>query len=302
VAVYLVCEGPRGGLDDRVLDALVVNNRFRPLTRVRIETAGGSKGHGAVRFYLESRSSPPHDVAIAVEDRDYHARSAADATWANRAGRSFIWRRHEIQNYLLHPQVVLELFNDFRAAGAAWANSLPAAVADVSALLRSLASLLLEDYAAAVLREEMVQQINAIGSLSFGPQRPTPAAGSPAPSQAQWLQALQQEATRLGRTCTDVASLPALQPAAFTARYTALLTTFQNPAFLTSDEYLIDMGGKELLAALSRHLHTLGAPGSLVNRDELADGLLRVLERIYQPNVIYQPDDFAELAAVLRQY
>jgi hypothetical protein len=62
------------------------------------------------------------------------------------------------------------------------------------------------------------------------------------------------------------------------------------------------MGGKELLAALSRHLHALGAPGPSVKRDVLADGLLRLLEPIYRPNAIFQPDDFAELAAVLRQY
>jgi hypothetical protein len=302
VVVYLVCEGPRGGLDDRVLDAIVVNTRIRPLTRVRIETAGGSKGHGAVRYYLENRLSPPQDVAIAVEDRDYRLRKTADDSWMNPVGTSLIWRRHEIENYLLHPRVVLELFNDFRAAGAAWANTLPAAEADVAALLRTLASPLLEDHAAEVLREEMVQQINAIGSLSFGPARPAPATGLPAPGQAEWLPVLQQEAARLGRTCTDVAALPGLQPAAIAARYAALLTRCQDPAFLTSDEYLNDIGGKELLAALSRHLHKLGALASSINRNVLADELLRVLVPIYQPDSIYQPDDFAELATILRQY
>jgi len=77
-------------------------------------------------------------VINVVEDRDYRPGAVANATWANRAGRSFIWRRHEIENYLLHPRVVLELFNNFRATGAAWANSLPANEPDVSALLQSL--------------------------------------------------------------------------------------------------------------------------------------------------------------------
>jgi hypothetical protein len=301
VVVYLVCEGPRGGLDDRVLDALVVNNRS-PLTRVQIETAGGSKGHSAVRFFLESRSSPPQDVAIAVEDRDYRPRKTADDSWVNQAGKSFIWRRHEIENYLLHPRVVLELFNDFRGAGQAWANLLPTAMADVATLLRTLASPLLEEHAAGVLCEEMVQQVNAVGSASFGPKRPAPPAGTGAPGQAQWLPVLLQEAARLGQTCAAVAALPTLQPAAIAARYTALLATFQNPAFVASDQYLIEMGGKELLAALSRHLHALGAPAHSVRRSVLADELLRVLVPIYQPNSIYQPDDFAELAAILRQY
>jgi hypothetical protein len=297
VSVYLVCEGSGRRLDERVLDALVI--QFHSLT-VLMASTGAKSGHGAVCAYLENQR-PPH-VAISVEDRDHRPRAHAQATWGNLLGRRYIWRRHEIENYLLHPRVVLELFNDFRAAGAAWANSLPATEADVSALLRTLAGPLLEDHAAEVLRAEIVQQINAIGSLSFGPARPAPAAGSHAPGQAQWLPALQNEAARLGRTSTAVAALPALQPAALAARYTALLTTMQNPAFVAADEHLIDMGGKELLAVLSRHLHALGAPGPSVSRNELADGLLRVLAPIYQPNTTYQPDDFAELAAILRQY
>jgi hypothetical protein len=188
---------------------------------------GGKRGHGAVRAYLENQRA--RHVAVSIEDRDYRPGTTAHATWANSAGRSFIWRRHEIENYLLHPRVVLELFNYFRAAGASWAGSLPATEADVSALLRTLASPLLEDHAAAVLREDLVRQINAVGSLSFGLARPAPAAGSHTPRRAEWLPALHQEAARLGQTCTDVAALPALQPAAITASYTALLTRFQAP-------------------------------------------------------------------------
>jgi hypothetical protein len=60
------------------------------------------------------------------------------------------------------------------------------------------------------------------------------------------------------------------------------------------------MGGHELLAALSRHLHSLGA-GARLNQQVLSDELLRVLDRIYQPNILFQPDDFAELAAILAQ-
>ncbi len=85
------------------------------------------------------------------------------------------------------------------------------------------------------------------------------------------------------------------------ARYHAHLAQLQKPAFLTSGEYLSDMKGKDLLAALSRHLVRLGAPAAL-NRDALANELLRVLDQTYQPNSLYQPDDFDELAAILRQY
>jgi hypothetical protein len=265
---------------------------------VLIEPSGGSKGHGAVRSYLQSRS--PQDVAIAIEDRDYRPRSIATATWANQAARNFIWRRHEIENYLVHPRVVVELFHEIRGAGAAWANSLPGTEADTDALLQTLAHPLLEDHSAEVLKDEVIRQINGIGSLSFAPPRRVPS-GAHTCGQAQWMPALQQEATRLCSTCSAVAVLPDLQPAAITARYQALITSFQVPGFLTSGDYLIDMSGKSLLGALSRHLGSFGSPAGL-DRDALATALLHVLERIYQPNSIYHPDDFAELAAILQQY
>jgi hypothetical protein len=297
VAVHLVCEGFRQGLDERVLDAVVI--QYHNLA-VLTSPSGGSRGLGAVRSYLEDRSA--NDVAIAVEDRNHRPLAEADATWANRAGRSFIWRRHEIENYLLHPRLVLALFDELRAVpGLHWAVGLPASEPDVDALLQTLAAPLLADHAAEILRDEIVRQINAVGSVSFSMARPAPLAGAQAPEQPQWLAVLLQEATRLSQTCTAVAGLPSLQDAAITARYNALVAQYQQPDFLTSGDYLCDMGGHELCAALSRHLHSLGA-GSRFSQRVLSDELLRLLGQIYHPNTLFQPDDFAELAAILAQY
>jgi hypothetical protein len=109
------------------------------------------------------------------------------------------------------------------------------------------------------------------------------------------------EATRLCQTCTAVSGLAPLHGAAITARYNALVAQYQQPALLTSGEYLRDMGGHELLAALSRHLHGVGA-GARFTQQVLANELLRLLVQIYQPNTLFQPDDFAELATILAQY
>jgi hypothetical protein len=296
VAVYLVCEGSLSGLDRRVLGDLVIQHHNLP---VLIEPAGGGRGPGAVRTYLENRS--PNNVAVAIEDRDFRSGAVANATWANPGGKSFIWRRHEIENYLVHPRVMLGLFDDFRAAGAAWTNQLPGTAPAVSTFLQSLAQPLLEDHAAQVVRTELLQLVNAAGSLSFGPQPPAPPAGAHVCGSAQWLPALHQEALRLCQTCSAVAVLPDLQPAAITTRYNARLAQVQNPNFLNSGDYLIDLAGKDLLAALSRHLVGLGAPAAYT-KTALADELLRILQPVYQPNTIYQPDDFAELANILAQY
>jgi hypothetical protein len=159
----------------------------------------------------------------------------------------------------------------------------------------------LEHHAAEVLRDEIVRQINAVGSVSFGIRRPAPPAGAHVPGQAQWLPMLIQEATRLCQTCTTVAGLHPLQTNAITVRYSQLVGQYQQPIFLSSGDYLKDMGGHELVAALSRYLHSLGA-GAGLNQQVLADELLRVLDQIYQPNILFVPDDFAELAAILAQY
>jgi hypothetical protein len=92
------------------------------------------------------------------------------------------------------------LFNEFRAAAAGWANALPATEADVSTLLQTLASPLLEDHAAEVLKDELVRRINAAGTLSFSFPRPIPP-GAHTCGQAQWMPALEQEAARLRQTC-----------------------------------------------------------------------------------------------------
>jgi len=295
VAVHLVCEGFRGGLDERVLDAVVIQYHHLP---VLMAPSGGSSALGAVRAYLQSRSASD----VAVEDRNHRPLAEASARWANQTGRAFMWRRHEIENFLLHPRVVLALFNELRALpGLAWASGLPATEADVDALLQTLAAPLLADHAAEVLRDELVRQINAVGSVSFGIPRPAPPAGAHVPGATQWLTTLIQEASRLRQTCTTVAGLHSLRGNAITAQYNELVGQFQQPAFLSSGDYLRDMGGHELLAALSRHLHSLGA-GARLNQQVLSDELLRVLDGIYQPNILFLPDDFADLAAILAQY
>jgi hypothetical protein len=65
MAVHLVCEGRSNGLDNRVLDRLVIQSHN---LSVQVAPSGGSGSVGAVRAYLHN---PPNNVAIAVEDRDY---------------------------------------------------------------------------------------------------------------------------------------------------------------------------------------------------------------------------------------
>jgi hypothetical protein len=230
MAVHLVCEGGNAGLDNRVLDRLVI--QFHNLS-VQMAPSGGSGGLGAVRVYLLNRS--PNDVAISIEDRDYfRTQTEAHANWAIPKANGYTWRRHEIENYLLDPRVLLALFDDYRAAAFPWSAPLPATESDALALLQTVAAPLLENHAAEVLRVELLRHSTRAGSLQFGALTPPAPPAATVAGQAAWVPALHQEAGRLCGACTAAAALPELQPGAIAARYQVLLTQFSLPAFLNS--------------------------------------------------------------------
>jgi hypothetical protein len=285
--VYLVCEGKPDGIDQRVLDLLVVQHHG---LSAEIRAVGGDSGLGAVRGFLDR---PPHDVAVSVQDRNYEPLHRAENTWLN-PGRKFVWRRHEIENYLLEPMVVLELFRDFRrTVPAPWVSRLPDTETETAEMLQRLAVPLLVTHAAEILKAELIQAINRTGELKYAPKPPS------SRSESDWLAALQADATRLVTACHNVAALPDFSPPTVAARFATLLGDFRKPTFLTSGDYLRDLDGHGLLSALNEHLHGLGAT---LSDDDLADVLARAAERIYRPDAIYQPDDFRQLAAILAQH
>lgn len=225
----------------------------------------------------------------------------ANVEWGDKTARRFHWRRHEIENYLLHPRVVSALFNDLRVKRIPWAAALPSTEADVSALLQTVATPLLENHAAETLRVELLRCSVSAGNLQFGAIRPPAPPGATVAGQALWVPALQREAARLLTSCAAAIAVPALQANAIAARYQVLLAQYQAPVFLTSGDFLLDMGGHELMAALVAYLRGLGAPPGFTDRF-LESELLGALVPIYQPGAIFQPDDFQELASILAQH
>lgn len=302
MAVFLVCEGQQNSLDERVLDALVIQPA---VPTVQIAHAGGDSGLGAVRQYIERakpQTVPPvaADVAVVVTDRNYKPRPEADATWNAPTNRRVIWRRHEIENYLLEPSVVLEAFNGFRATvPQPWAAGLPNSAAAVSTFLQALAAPLIENHAAEILRDELIRSLRA-QRLQFGVAAPAAAPGATVPGQAEWVPVLTAEAARVLSGCATAGALSAYQSHAISARYQVLLAQFQAPTFLGSGDYLFDLGGHELMQVLASELRRLGGPLTLTE-EYLSTELLNALTRIYQPNVTFQPDDFANLATILQQ-
>lgn len=102
--IHLVCEGEKGSLDLRVLDAIIAQ-RFGSF--VTIWPSGGDQGLGSVCRHLE-RAAPAgaKRVALAIQDRNFQSREDAERCWKDVRARSLLWSRHEIENYLLEPRVL----------------------------------------------------------------------------------------------------------------------------------------------------------------------------------------------------
>lgn len=109
---YLVCEGQPDGLDIQVLDLVIAQKFGRDVT---IEAAGGDRSLGSVREYLSKRNRTPR--VLSIEDRNFHSRADAERTWTNPGAKGLMWRRHEIENYLLDPRLVADAFRALREDG-----------------------------------------------------------------------------------------------------------------------------------------------------------------------------------------
>lgn len=106
---HLVCEGERGSLDVRLLDAVLAQYHRLPIL---IEPGGGGNHPKVIRSWFERRT--PGEVALAVLDRDCRPLAEVEASWLDPTAKWLDWRRHSIENYLLEPWVIHETFTSYR--------------------------------------------------------------------------------------------------------------------------------------------------------------------------------------------
>jgi hypothetical protein len=66
--VYLVCEGVKNSLDNRMLNEILAQCYGLPIL---IEPGGGGRNPRIVRGWLEERGKDNGDIAILIHDRDY---------------------------------------------------------------------------------------------------------------------------------------------------------------------------------------------------------------------------------------
>lgn len=289
MSIYLVCEGPHDGLDVRVLDLVIVQKLGRDTL---VEPAGGDRSLGSVANYLEKRYRVR---AFAVEDRNFRSLEEAERAWQQPNQKRWIWRRHEIENYLLEPRLVADAFRALKRDLVRGADKLPDDPDVILHELQELAQPMLEDHAGWLAYWQLVfhKRDKAETRLLWPDPSLRPSPGSSYPDRTEWLAYLHSECIRLKQACMQVCEDITFDAPAIAEVYDRILSQVTHPNFLDSRQFLIDLGGHELMSALCTYVNRTGIPH--LSCSDLATELLNALDRLYEPG-FFDPDDFAQLA------
>jgi len=107
------------------------------------------------------------------------------------------------------------------------------------------------------------------------------------------LNHLDTECQRLKHICRQINGDVKFDLASITAEYDQTLAEVSTTEFLT-EQFLIDMGGHELINALLNHIRQDVGIARLTYA-VLVGELVKALDELYQPD-FFNPDDFSELA------
>lgn len=288
--LFLICEGPTNGLDVRVLNLVIAQKLGK---EVSINAAGGDTSLGSVATWIEEKSrkplkngalSPPIDRAYSIQDRNYSSPQEVESRWIP-GGKRFMWRRHEIENYLLDARIVTRAFETLSPDIDTWPADFPRTTGEVSALLNTLAGTVLEHYIGWLTYWNLVDKKKRLSNTRIDwPNPPLSEYGT----RDQWLEYLARECFRAKNDSTTFASL-----GEFDENSIADLYDYLRADSIARGRLLEDIGGHELMSALLVHMNRNGithVPLGLFESE-----LIKALDHEYIRGY-FEPDDFAGLA------
>jgi hypothetical protein len=292
----LVCEGEGGGdtadgcgsVDSRVLDAILLGVLRADII---VTPAGDQASLGSVASYLRMNGR----VAARVEDRDYRPLCEAEASFGA-GSRRFVWRRHEIESYLLQPQVVAEALRRIpRGRGPVSAGG--PTQAEVAELLTECARLQAPREA---LQLTLWQLRSSVGNAYRTGLNVSPTPDGAAPfSEDACRRAAVDECQRFAAASEGAATDPRLGQAHVCAAYNRNLTAVTDAGFLEGLCFVADFDAKLLLGCLARRLHAV--LGRALTRRQLENELAQALPDVYAAHAaLFEPDDFLQVANGLR--
>lgn len=281
--IYLICEGDDNSLDFKILNRIVLGKLNKT---AQIYPAGGDGGLGSVARWLEKIRG---GRAYSIEDRNYRFQAEVEQSWSDNS-KSFIWRRHEIENYLFDPAIVTQTMISFRQTAGASTSRLPQTQAEVETELLSLAVPLFDDHVGQLACTRLVKDLNSL-ELQFHKQR------KKLLDRKGWLELFRQECRRLKARGSELAQLPAFADESLADGYDQLHAELSQSDFLSGSRCLKEMDGKKLMARLLDFVKVRGFPR--LSQSDLESELIQSLEQRYFPGCFasgIEPDDFVELA------
>jgi hypothetical protein len=294
--VWLLCEGKEDSLDVRVIDGLL-----SPLAvNARVQPVAGEKSFGVAReliskhggFGAGGRGTKPVRIVFSVRDRNYSGVVVAAASWADPNGKELIWRRHEIENYLLEPEIV-------RLAANSLASGKPIVQDDAHAgeILVRIARSQAECHAGHVLRVEMESGFRSLTDRTdFNVPKNKQLFFRP-----EWVGALRRSFREFRRELLRRKRLRDMPTVEIRRRYDRILDAVRSPGYLSRMEFLRDFDGKRLLSGLIAELKPL--VGNALKRHTLETALVDALVKRYQDvgnPFRFVDDEFVNLANRLR--
>jgi hypothetical protein len=138
-----------------------------------------------------------------------------------------------------------------------------------------------------------LKNVEANDTRFLKPRDVTPPRTSPPRSRIEWVNYLCLECLRLKQACEHLIGDSTFDESAVAQAYDSFLTQITQPDFFSSGQFLLDLGGHELMSALCAYINRTGVPR--LSNSDLETELINALDRLYAPD-FFVPDDFAELA------
>ena len=275
----LLCEGES---DERFLD------RIFDTRELKAQQVGGTSNLRPTAAYLTQQNQ----LVFTIQDRDFRPLSEAEECYdPNYANRHFMWRRHELENYLIEPRVVANRFKQLQLHSKI---ALPETEDSVRRWIKNLARDLLEDQAGRRTAWELHHQLRDTLPDAFSLFQ-----GSAIQARKEWENRLISEMNEIRSQARWFEEFVHTTNADILQNYEANLQVFSEPSFLDTDEHLKDFGGHEMVQKIyqearinARHYGLNDFQNDLVNS---------FVEEWNRDSSFLRPNDFSDLNAAIRR-
>ena len=274
----LLCEGDS---DERFLD------RIFNTSELKAQQVGGFRNLRPAAAYLARQNQ----LVFTIQDRDFRPLSEAEECYSkNYAGRHFMWRRHELENYLIEPRVVANCFKQLQPHSRV---TLPDTEDSARHWIRNLARDLLEDQAGHRTSWELRHQLH-----DTFPTTSSRSQGNAIQNREEWQNLLISEMKAIRSQAQQFDEFLQTKDADILHRYEVNLQAFSEPSFLNT-EHLKDFGGHEMVQKIHQEAHINVSRYGIQNfQTDLVESFVEEWNR---DSSFLQPNDFDALGAAIRR-